>query len=434
MAPMVLLGWSLGLAMLAGCGGEIAPDGPVGRGTEASLESFADRARVDSSLASDVHAEIVAVTLAGSCADAPVSTVDGVVDVLANAILSEDSCRVHVELDVPAHYQLSLPRAQLELAGAEAEGRARWLVRQRYVGQSARTSELAANSKNIDGVSWEVAARPSPLSPSCKSSRVSYELEISARNLGFSALDRVLLPFRYDRGTRIARCGSGAVVPPPSALEGFCGGVPGHACQGGLVCDRGQMRFEEAMTGRCIDPHAAATPAGPRDLCGGPQGTPCSDGLLCSYVDEASSADARVHGACLPSPAKELEACGGAPEVACEQGFACWHSDYTLGEPFGTCRPLVGEKGGDVCAGTPALGCAPGLSCGNGACMRTDGQVGARCGVEGLSCASDLTCFRNGCRDWTGYPAEAERGEKCGPESKLRCVPGLVCDSFARCN
>jgi hypothetical protein len=426
---------SLGLVLgLTACVADIAQEGPASEVEHAELSDLAAGAQVDAALTTDVHAEIVSVKLSGSCADASVSTFDGVVDVIASAELSSASCRIQVELDVPFGYRLSMPAAQLELSHASPRSSAKWTARQRYGNQPRFTSERLGTEQNVSEGTWTISSRGTPLSPSCQGTRVSYELELSARNFAFAPLDRVLLPFRYDRGVRIERCGGGRVVPPASAADGFCGGASGHPCAPELSCDRGQLTFDETGDGRCVDPSASTEPAAYKDLCGGAQKTACATGLQCVWAARDSIEDPRVHGICLEHFSAELEPCGGHPDVGCDDGLTCWRSVFATDSAFGNCRPTLGKKEGDVCGGTPELLCDVGLSCAGGVCLRTDGEVGARCGVEGLVCKDELTCFHNSCQDWSAFPESAARGEKCGAFVKLRCQPGLSCDVLGVCN
>jgi hypothetical protein len=303
----------------------------------------------------------------------------------ANAVTA--SCKIDIEVEVPAGYQFSSARFGARGAALTEDPPGTVLIDDRYAFQGPRDS--AVFSTDLTGLNddYLVIRRPLDLwSPSCQGSRrvhLLIDLTGSVRGRDVFFLDTLDGAFTVPEGLEWRRCGErDPIRPTPSAKNGVCEGVNKLPCLFGLICE---FEGEVNELGTCIDPTERLPPQPFMETCGGYREITCADGLVCRFASPRSVAEKRL----------------------------------------GYCLPAIGQKG-DTCDGYPPIPCAPNLTCYQKSkrCVQDDGELNSPCG-EGLrACRAGLTCNGSFCE----VPRAAE-GQPCGGAMNIQCRRGLVCTS-----
>jgi hypothetical protein len=290
------------------------------------------------------------------------------------------TCRVAMELGVPAGYQFSSARF-LARGGVFSQVPAGTvLFDHRFSFEGRRDSAFFSSDLSGGDDDFLVVRRPVDLwSPSCDgSSRVRLLIDLTATVQGGNdlfALDALDGAFAVPDGLEWRRCGEiEPIRPPPSGKGGPCDGVNKLQCLFGLICE---FAGENVELGSCIDPTEVVPPQPTGEQCGGYRAIPCADGLVCMFASPRSVAEKRL-GFCTPASGNQGDSCGGHPPVPCAAGL--------------TCNPQ-GKR-----------------------CVRDDGELGSPCG-EGLrACNAGLTCNNSTC----AVPRAGE-GQPCGGPTNIQC-------------
>lgn len=377
---------------LIGCASDIA-------GAPQSLESGAVAPDLD------MHATITDVAFEGAlCGSAAGRTVrfsdrHDVVHVdFSDAVLESDpetlesgpetlqtvsgACRVSVELELPAGYQMAGPLASW--AGYAQDG---WHTRRYgYSGEAEVTfPEQAAEDAN-----FSVFEQAQIWSPTCQQSRRATLVATFAADVrGRLHLDRFIIRTDYRGGVKWRSCAGEDFSTPPGEEGERCGGPQALPCRAGLECE---IPAVPAVDGACVDPHEPVPPASRGNVCGGPRDIPCEDGLTCWLPDRESS-----------------------------------QRDYA-----GYCMASQGDQRDPCETGIPALPCSDGLYCHptSRRCTEADGTLGSYCGPATPPCRDELFCDETTlvCTASGTPQPPAELGEACGRAARgAPCVSGLQC-------
>jgi hypothetical protein len=302
--------------------------------------------------------------------------------------LTRRSARLHIDLVVPAGYQLGSAPMSLQGSASHTAAQGFTLATTRYAFEGSSRSRFFVHELSSGPDSFLLADRPRDLwSPSCAASTpttVRLNVEVTAWVMGAErlfALDSIDGAFTYLEGLEWRRCGESAPLrPPPGEIGATCGGLNEQPCAAGLACE---YTFEIATLGACVDPNQVVPPQPAGEYCGGYRAIPCAEGLACRFASERSVVEQR-RGACTPTPGAEGDSCGGYPDVPCAEELTCFQQNMQ--------------------------------------CVHDTGAFKSRCG-EGLTpCREGLYCNGTYCA-----APSASQGEACGGPLEVRCKQGLVC-------
>jgi hypothetical protein len=295
------------------------------------------------------------------------------------------SCRLAIELQVPAGYQFSSARFGASGVALSEVPPGTVIFTDRYSFEGQRDAASFSTDLSRTNDNYVIAHRPVDLwSPSCSGNsrvRLFVDMTASVRGNDLFALDALDGAFTVPEGLQWRRCGErDPIRPDPSPRNGECAGPNQLLCQFGLICE---FRGEVQELGECIDPTEVVPPQPSGEECGGHRNIPCADGLVCMFASPRSVTEKR-RGWCTPAMGGEGDNCGGYPQVPCQAGL--------------TCNPQ-GKR-----------------------CVRDDGQLGSPCG-EGLrACNAPLTCNGSSC-----VVPTAREGQPCGGPLDIKCRAPLMC-------
>ena len=298
------------------------------------------------------------------------------------------TCRVAIELGVPAGYQFSSARFISRGVVLSDEGApSTILFDNRYSFEGPLDSVFFSSDLTGSNDDFEIVRRPVDLwSPSCSvgASRVRLLIDVTASVQGGTdlfALDALDGAFTVPEGLEWRRCGElEPIRPSPSPKGGSCDGVNKLPCAFGLACE---FSGENVELGSCVNPTEMYPPQPNGERCGGYRGIPCAGGLVCMFATSRSVVEKRL-GFCTPTVGAERDSCGGYPPISCLDGL--------------TCNPQ-GKR-----------------------CVRDSGELGAPCG-EGLrACNAGLACNGSTC-----VVQAASEGQPCGGPLAIVCRRPLVC-------
>jgi hypothetical protein len=336
------------------------------------------------------------------------------------------SCRLSVDLDIPAGYQMALPlqtwrgvsRHDLDLS-----------VDYRFDGTGDPPASFSHAFPYTGGEgSWIFTDHSTAIwSPSCGSTQrvrliTDVTMQIGA-DTALLTIDTVDFVTARSHGVAWRRCGEGSPIDDgPAGVGEKCGGALNRSCAAGLACAIQAGHPDTAGDGICVDPNQKTAPQPRGESCGGPANVACQDGLQCTYLTQ-QSLDAHELGSCEPAVGGKGDRCGGTfvPQLSCASGLYCILNDDSAQWECGT---ATGELGSQCGSGLPA--CVSGLSCADAVkrCVAT---------VDKAQTCDDLHVCGDGlrCSGGTCHPT-AKPGEPCGGPDDIVCVravgvPNPVC-------
>jgi hypothetical protein len=301
------------------------------------------------------------------------------------------SCRLDIEVEVPAGYQFSSARFGSRGAALTDDPPGTVLIDERYAFDGQRDSAVFSTDLSGRNDDYLVVRRPLDLwSPSCGASRrvhLLVDLKGSASANDVFALDTLDGAFTVPEGLEWRRCGErDPIRPPPSPKDGLCEGVNKLSCQFGLICE---FEGEVNELGKCVDPTERLPPQPKLETCGGHREITCADGLVCRFASPRSVAEKRL-GYCLSAIGQKDDSCGGYPAVPCAPNLTCFAESQR-------CVQDDGERNSPCGDGLRA--CKPGLTCNGSFCDLPRAAEGQPCGGPmNIQCRRGLTCTAGTCR------------------------------------
>lgn len=274
------------------------------------------------------------------------------------------TCRVVLELDVPAGYQFGSPYFVSRGLGQPGDPRGVVKLDTKYgfdgaSESSAFTLDLGAKPQGDFTATDRALAiwSPSCAAPASPSRvRLDIDVSVSVDGEAMFALDSLDSALSYRDGVDWRRCGeTQPQSPPASAKAAYCGGPHNQPCGSALSCELDG----EAVLGTCVDAQESV-PAKPMgESCGGVRAIACQAGLVCVFASAQSVSEKRL-GRCTPEVGGEGNFCGPYPTVPCGNGLSC---DSAKSH---TCVSATGALDSHCGEGLPE--CNAGLQCAGSYC------------------------------------------------------------------